>query len=590
MKVSDYIAKFLAKEGINEVFGVTGGAIIHTFDSIGKRKDIKYICTQHEQAAAMAADGYSRVSKNIGVTIVTSGPGATNILTGICCSYYDSIPVLNITGQVSTSRLRKNEKIRQIGFQETPIVEMCKPITKYAVRITDASKIRYELEKAIYIAKTERPGPVLLDIPDDIQRAEINPEECSSYIPEKSEIAYNKLKSKIEECKILIENAKRPIIILGAGIKLGKCENEAINFIKRLKFPVNLTWATKDMLLRDDELNAGVFGVASSRCGNFAVQNSDLILAIGTRMDQHHTGTPSNTFSRESKKILVDIDINEIKKFEDLSLKWDIAINSNAKDFFDFMNYEFNTKDISKWINQIKKWKKDYSCYKNISSGKDWINPYLFSERLSKETSEREIIVVDTGATLTEIMNGYEIYKKQRIFSDLNHTSMGYALPASIGACFANDKKQVICIIGDGGFQMNIQELATIKYHKLPIKIFIFDNGGYGMIKQTQDDWLNSNYEASSIEKGIAIPNFVEIGRAYELRSEEIKNEEDLKKLKEILEYNGPVLCNVKISPDQRISPMLKVGRPIEDQKPLLPREEFLKQMIVKPLENSLKE
>jgi len=585
MKASDYIADFLVKQGIKQVFGVTGGAIIHTFNSIGKRKDLDYICTQHEQAAAMAADGYSRITKNLGVTITTSGPGATNLLTGTCCSYYDSIPVLNITGQVSTSRLKKDKRVRQIGFQETPTIEIFKPITKYAVLITDPQRLKYELEKAVYIAKSGRPGPVLLDIPDDIQRAEINPERLPSFLSKTSFSDYKSLQRKIEECTSLIKSSKRPIIILGAGVKLGKTEDEAINFVRDLGFPVVLTWATKDIFLEEDELNAGVFGIASPRYGNFAVQNSDLVLAIGTRMDQHHTGTPSSTFARGAKKILIDIDKEEVSKFNNSGLEWNVKITADAKDFFRLAKDKFDFCEISPWIKQIKKWKEAYpSCPRENSQEKN-VNPYIFARELSKRTLEGEVIAVDTGATLAEIMSGYEMRKRQTLFSDFNHTSMGYALPASVGACFARNRQQTICIIGDGGMQMNIQELATIKYHNLPIKIFVFNNKGYGMIKQTQDDWLDSQYDASSTDTGVATPDFFKIGKAYGLRAERIKNNKELNaNLARILKLNEPVLCEVQISPSQRIAPMLKVGRPIEDSKPLLPREEFNKNMIVPSL------
>jgi acetolactate synthase I/II/III large subunit len=594
MKASDYIAEFLAKEGVKHVFGVTGGMIIHIFDSIAKRKDIGYICTEHEQAAAIAADGYSRITNNLGVAITTSGPGATNLLTGTGCSYYDSIPVLNITGQVATSRLKRDKGVRQFGFQESPIQEIFSPITKYSAFVEDANQLKYELEKAVYIAKSGRPGPVLLDIPDDIQRAEINPELMPSFILERNCVDYDGIREKIKQCIPLIEKSKRPMILLGAGVKLGKSEEEAINFVRQLNFPVGLTWATKDMFLYNDKLYAGEFGVASQRYGNFAVQNSDLIIAIGTRMDQHHTGTPQNTFAREAKKIMLDVDNSELEKFKGTGLEWDVLINADVKDFFMLMNEKIDsikTGDISAWLKKIEEFKKKYpSCPEKYLQEKD-VNPYVFSEELSRQTLEGDIIVADTGSNLAQIMGGYKFRKKQKLFSDFNHTTMGYSLPASIGACFANDKRQIICISGDGGIQMNIQELATIKYHNLPIKIFVFNNSGYGMIQQTQDDWLNSKYEASTINSGVAIPDFYKIGKAYGLKVKRIKNNNELKNsLEEIMKYNGPVLCDVMLSPNQRILPFLKVGRPIEDPKPLLPRDEFLNNMIVKPTEQSLKE
>lgn len=588
MKASDYIAEFLVEQGIKYVFGTTGGAIIHTFDSIGKRKDIEYICPQHEQAAAMAADGYSRITKNMGVAIATSGPGATNLLTGTCSSYYDSIPILNITGQVPTKKFRKNKLIRQVGFQETPITEIFHPITKYSVLVKDKEKLRYELEKAVYIAKTGRPGPVLVDIPDDIQRGEINPETIQKFIPKPQKKNYKSLEEKVEECLRLMREAERPIIVLGAGVKLGDSEKEAIEFIRKSNFPANLTWATIDMMEYDDKLNAGGFGVTSQRYGNFAIQNSDLVIGLGTRIDFHHTGTPKNMFAREAKKIFLDIDEYELKKhYKDLGL--DLAINADVKDFFEIINKKLggvNKKDISPWLNKIKEWKNKYPPYqKEDFKEKNFVNPYVFLEELSKKSKEGDVIIPDTGNNLAQTMGGYRIRKKQTIFSSFNNCPMGYSLPASIGACFAKDKKSINCITGDGGLQMNIQELATINYHKLPIKLFIFNNQGYGMIKQTQDDWLNSKYEASCKEKGVATPNFLEVGKAYGIKSESIRNHEDLiKKLPSILESPEAILCNLNLNPCQKTIPVLQVGNPIEDSKPLLPRKEFLENMIIKPL------
>lgn len=595
MKLSDYITEFLVKQNIKYIFGITGGAIVHIFDSMGKNKDIKYICTQHEQAAAMAADAYSRITKNLGVAIATSGPGATNLLTGVGCSYYDSIPVLMITGQVPTTKLRRESQVRQIGFQETDVVDIFKPITKYSVLVDNPKKIRYELEKAIHIAKSGRPGPVLLDIPDDVQRAEINPEELESYIPKTKFIDNEKLESQIKECISMIKNAKRPVIVLGYGVKLSKAEEKAIEFVEKLKFPVAPTWGTLDMFSFDNPFNAGLFGVTSPRAGNFAIQNSDLIIALGTRLDTHHTGSPMNTFARNAKKIILDIDKNELEKFQKYGMNIDLSINEDINDFLEIINPKLDNilkPDVSEWINKINEWKKKYPlCLPEYFNEKNSVNAYIFMDIFSKLSKEGEIIITDAGGTLAQTFAGYKPKKNQTLFTAFNNSPMGYSFPAGIGACFANDKKQVICIIGDGGMQMNIQELATIVKHDLPIKIFIFNNYGYGMIKQTQDDWLNSNYEASSIEKGVAVPDFVSIGKAYGLQTEKIFNHQELEeKIKKVLDNPKGVLCEVNLSEKQRVIPMLKAGRPIEDSKPLLKREEFLSNMIVEPLEQSLKE
>ena len=314
MKLSDYVASFLAAQGIRCVFVITGGAVAHLIDSVAKNPNIDYICTQHEQAAAMAADACSRITGNIGAAIATSGPGATNLITGVCCAYYDSIPVIYITGQVATFRSSKGMGVRQLGFQEADIVNIFRPLTKYAVWIDDPRRIRYELEKATHIAKSGRPGPVLVDLPDDLQRVDIDPDELESFVPEPENKDLHRLEEQVESCIQLLENAKRPVVILGWGIRLGKAEKEAIEFVNKLGFPILPTWATMDMLPSNHPLVVGSFGFHGTRYGNFTVQNADLVLSIGSRLDTHLTGSPITTFAREAKKIVVDVDINELNK------------------------------------------------------------------------------------------------------------------------------------------------------------------------------------------------------------------------------------------------------------------------------------
>ncbi|MCB4790667.1 MAG: thiamine pyrophosphate-binding protein [Elusimicrobia bacterium] len=596
MKLSDYVIEFLTKQGIKHVFVITGGAAAHLIDSAAKNRKIDYICTQHEQAAAMAADAYSRVSGNLGAAIATSGPGATNLITGICCAYYDSIPVMYITGQVATFRLKKYLKVRQLGFQETDVVAMCKSITKYAVLVDDPKKIRYELEKAAYLAKSGRPGPVLIDIPDNIQRENIEPAQLKSYRPDRKE---NKdknaqLTKQVAMVMKLISQAERPVVVLGAGIKFAGAQNLAKELTGILKIPIVLTWATMDMFPYDQPLLVGGFGLNGPRYGNFTVQNSDLILSIGSRLDTHATGSPISTFARKAKKIIVDIDPAELIKFSKHGMKVDIEINADAKDFLAAMlrkQKSIKTKDLSEWLKKIKEWRHAYkACPPDYYKQKEMVNPYVFLDILSKESSNGDIIIADTGNNVAQVFQGYKVKNNQMIFSAFNNTPMGYSLPASIGAYFANKKKNnIICITGDGGIQMNIQELATIAKHNIPIKIFVFNNQGYGMIKQTQQDWLEARYEASCVTKGVAIPNFIDIAKAYGLRTVLINNHMQMrKKVKEALNFKTAVLCDLRLKPDQKNIPMLKFGRPIEDQSPLLCREEFMKNMIIKPLDASL--
>lgn len=592
MKLSDYVADFLAKQNIRYVFAVSGGASLHLIDSIAKHPDIDYVCPQHEQAGAMAADGYSRVTGNLGSAIATSGPGGTNMITGICCSYYDSIPVLYITGQVSTFRMKGDTGVRQMGFQETDIVAMCRPITKYAVLITNSINIRYELEKACYIAVSGRPGPVLIDIPDNIQREDIDPEKLEPFVPERQCEILNKFDIKIGQCVEFLEKAKRPIIILGWGIRLSKAEKEFKKFINKVGFPVAPTWAAADMIPSDSLMLAGTFGTHGTRYGNFAVQNADLILSIGARLDTRATGSPMITFARGAKKIIVDIDSCELNKFDKSGMRVDLLINSDVNSFLKAINnrlVNFKNNDISDWINNIEMWKEKHPICPEKYYKQESVNPYVFIKALSEESSQIDNIFVDTGCALAWTMQAFDFKPNKRVFHDWNNTAMGWALPASIGGCFALNKKPVICITGDGSLQMNIQELATIIRHKLPIKIFLINNHGYSMIKQTQDQWLNSKYEASTMEGGLAFPDFVSVANAYGYNTAIIKKNKEIKStIKEVLNSKGPFFCDVEINPKERVCPQVKFGRPNEDSEPLLARKDFFDTMLIEPMDVSL--
>ncbi|MBR9705287.1 thiamine pyrophosphate-binding protein [Candidatus Pacearchaeota archaeon] len=583
MKLSDYVVKFLEKNGVEYAFGITGGAIIHIFDSLEK-SNINYICPQHEQAAAMAADAYHRITGKLGVAIATSGPGATNLLTGTCCSYFDSIPVLLITGQVPTSQLKNKSNSRQIGFQETDIVNTFKPTTKYAVMIKNPEDIRYELEKAVYLATHGRKGPVLVDIPDDIQRAEINPENIKSFVPEEKKLDLEKLEIQINDSLKLIKESNRPVVILGAGVR--DHFNEVKTFIENLGFPVALTWAAMDLFPGDYYLSVRDFGVTASRVGNYVVQNADLIIALGTRLDTHEAGSNSSHFGREAKKIVVDLDNSELEKYQNMGMRTDVLINNDVIDFFNIINKKTIEKNnIQEWSNKIKTWKEKYPiCPKEYYNDLP-INPYVFMDVLSKKSKEGDVIITDAGCNVTWTMQSYIVRKNQTLFSAYNHSPMGYSLPAAIGAAFAANK-QIICIIGDGGIQMNIQELATIDKHKLPIKIFVMNNLGYGMIQQTQEMWLDSCYAASDFDHGLALPDLKKIANAYNIPTESINTHEELEdKMKKILETPGPMLIDVMINPKARIFPKLAFGKPIEDSEPVLSREEFNDNMVIKPLE-----
>jgi len=592
IKVSDLIAEFLVVQGIGHVFAITGGASIHMIHSIAERKDIKYICPHHEQAGAMAADAYSRINGNMGCAIATSGPGATNLLTGIAGAWFDSVPVLYLTGQVARFRFKGDTGVRQMGFQETDIVSMAKTITKYAVLITKAEDLIPELEKAVRIAKSGRPGPVLVDIPDDLQREMISTDLLKSIKPvfiEKSAVKKPN-QSDVDQCLVMINDAKRPVIVLGAGVRLANVVNEVSKLIDHLGVPVCPSWAAADIIPADSLFLAGSFGTHGTRTGNFVIQNADLVLAIGARLSTHETGSPMKSWAREAKTIIVDIDPAELRKFPTFDKPLDLSIESDAGAFVKMLLETAKQTKISNftpWVDQVSKWHEKYPVCTPKYYEEKYINPYVFIDRLSEYLREDDVIVVDTGCAVAWTLQGFRFKKGQRVLHAFNNTPMGYALPAAIGVSYALGKgRRVICIAGDGSLMMNLQELATTQHEKLDIKLFLINNDGYAMVQQTQEQWLGANYYATSHEGGLSFPDFQMIAHACEFSCTEISENKHVdERIIETLETSGPVLCDIKISKRHRVIPQSRFGRPIEDSEPMLPRKEFLENMIVKPMD-----
>lgn len=590
MKLSDYIAQFFREQGVQKTFVLTGGCIVHVIDSIAKTAGIDYLPVQHEQAGAMAADAYARVTDNVGVAMATSGPGATNLLTGVCCSYYDSIPVVLITGQVPTSQLKRNSASRQIGFQETDVVSIFRPVTKYATLVDDPKRIRYELEKAFYLAREGRPGPVLLDICDDVQRADINPDDLVPYVPNEVSTASRDVEDDVRQMIDMINGAQRPVMIFGGGVRLAGALPLLGTLVERFSLPFSLTWAGMDYLPHQQPLFVGGFGVTSGRPGNFAVQNADLIIALGTRLDTHEAGSNLRTFAREARKVVVDIDPAEQEKYGRMGMAVDLLITADAREVMQTMMKcadALQPKDRSDWVSRIRTWKEAYPiCTAMHREQEEKVNPYVFMEVLSEVADKDAILVTDCGSNLIWTMQGFAVSGPQRIISAFNHSPMGYSLPASIGAALAAPHRQIICISGDGGFQINVQELATIQRHAINIKIFILNNHGHGIIQGTQDNWLGGRHHAANPQEGgLPDPDFGKIAEAYGIRAERIDGHGDLKeKVRTVLQSSGPIVCNVHQLPGPQIAPKLLYGRPIEDSDPLLPREEFLRNMLVKPI------
>lgn len=590
MKLSDYLAAFLKQQNIRYVFQIIGGASVHMVNSLAETKGIDYICFQHEQVAAMAADGYSRITKNIGAAMATSGPGMTNLITGIANAYFDSIPAIYITGQVNRFESKELRKVRQVGFQETDIVNIVKPLTKYSVQITDPQQIKYELEKAVAIAKSGRNGPVLIDIPMDVQRAEIDPQKLKGFDLKELKIDVDSKAEILKAIKLTVAallKSKRPALVAGGGIRYADQTKIFEELVKMLKIPVVATWSGIDVIPHDNPYYVEQIGVYGNRAGNFTIQNSDFMLSLGSRLDTRITGGKPETFARGAKKIVVDIDRSEIYKKRGFTP--DIGICADVKDFLPLLIKELRDKKppyISPWWKTVSGWKKKYpAVLPKWRLRKTKVDPYVFIETLSDVLPPNSIVATDCGANLTWTIQAFKVKKGTRLFSPMGNSPMGNSLGEAIGACFANNKKPVICLTGDGGLQLNIQDLQTIVTYKLPVKIFIQNNRCYGIIKQFQDVYFNSRYEATTDDSGYKVPDFLKIAGIYGLKTETIKNHKELRrKIKKVLNYNGPIICNVIHPEEATIIPKTQFGNPIEDQSPLLPRTEFLKNMIIKPI------
>lgn len=582
MKLSDYVAEFLADLGCTKVFGMSGGAAVHLFDSLSRQSGIDCVFVQDEQAAAMAADGYVRACGRIGVALTTSGPGATNLLTGICCSYYDSIPTLMITGQVASFRIKKDEDLRQKGFQETDIVAMAKPVTKLAVQLDDPSRIRYELERLLWTANEGRPGPVLLDIPDDFQRAEIDETNLEGFEPKSGDRLGSSSDREISDetlnsIKELMESAERPVCILGAGLFNSVDRDSLSLWLKKWGAPFVLTWGAKALFASNHNQNAGLVGICGSRAANFTVQNADLIIVLGSRMSQNVTGGKTEWFARAARVVVVDLDKSEINKFHDLKIEI-IPIHGCAGEFI--RNIDPQPIDRSKaskgWLSTVQHWKAKYHFLPEVSAEPGVVDAVRFSKKLSEHLNAEDTCILDTGGTLSWFCHGFEVKAGQKIFSAWNFTPMGYALPASIGAALATPGKRIICVTGDGGLLLCLPELATAARHNLPIIVCLYNNHGHGIQKHTLKTWLNGRYVGVDEPSGLKFPDFKKVAEAFGWAVLGINSEENMDTvLEEAISMNGPVLIDVEILPDQPMAPMLTFGRPLEDQHPLLPREEL---------------
>ena len=576
MKISDYVINTLASEGVTHVFEVCGGALGHLLDSLYGRSDIRTVSMHHEMAAAIAAEGYSRASENIGVAMATSGPGATNLITGIGSCYFDSIPCLFITGQVNTYEYKFDRPVRQIGFQETDIVTIVKPIVKNAVLVKDPENTQKILEESISIAKTGRPGPVLIDLPLNIQRSNIEPSIKSIHKiqPSDSGIPDKKL---IDEINSLIKNSTRPLILAGGGVRSSKATKDLLTFAHTTGIPVVVTLMGLDSFPHDDPLYVGMIGTYGNRYANLTIANTDLIIALGTRFDTRQTGTKPETFARAAKIIHVDIDAHELNN----KIKSDIPVNMDIKVFLNSLNvnsHNFNKKNYSVWVERINSFRLKYSI--DTKPGNNDIPPYQFLKEVSDALPGNAIICVDVGQNQMWAAQTLVVKKSQRFLTQGGMASIGSALPMAIGASFGKPDRIIVVITGDGGLQLNIQELQTVYHHNLPIKIILLNNNGYGMIRQFQEQYFQGRLQSSVI--GYSNPDFQKVVKAYNISGRKISTAQEVKPALEALFCDfKPGFLEVIIDPKFTVIPKLSVNKPVEDQEPELPRQELQSAMIV---------
>ncbi|HOY32843.1 MAG TPA: thiamine pyrophosphate-binding protein [Bacteroidales bacterium] len=599
-KLSDFVFDYLAGAGVNHVFMLPGGGCMHLVDSLGKHPAIEYTVNLHEQACAVAAEAYAQYTNDIGVALVTTGPGATNAITGVASAWLDSIPVLILSGQVKRDDLIGNRKVRQMGFQEINIVDMVKPITKYAVTITDPESVKYHLQKALYLARSGRPGPAWLDIPLDVQDARIEETKLKCYSEEEQieKVDIVLLKEQVARTIELLNNAERPVILAGNGIRLAKAEHLFLDLVKKLQVPVLTTWKTIDFFDENDEWYFGRPGSVGQRGANFVQQNADSIMIIGARLDFGQTGYNHKNFAREARKIMVDADMHEINKMMTLI---DVPVCADAGLFIEELQKNIalvENKDRNYWIGRCKEWKARYPVVlPEYKEQKDFVNDYYLIDLLSDELTADDVIIPgSSGACSERTMQAFRIKKGMRLFNSEGLGPMGFGLPAAIGGCLASEKKRTVCIDGDGGFVMNIQELETLKRLELPVKIFVLNNKGYGSIRITQKAYFEGRFAGSSTGSGLTLPDFCRVADAHGIRTFRIANNPELKEnIRQILDYNGPVLCELLINPDQVTAPRMMsyktedgrmISRPLEDLWPFLDRDEFRQNMIIKPLED----
>ena len=600
IKLSNYVAQFLVDHDIDTVFTVTGGGAMHLNDGLGHQEGLHCVYQHHEQACAIAGEAYARMHNKIGAVCVTTGPGGTNAITGVVGGWLDSIPMLVISGQVryDTTAHSTGLNLRAMGDQEFEICKAVESMTKYCQMVIDPLDIKYCLEKALYLANIGRPGPCWLDIPVNVQGAYIETDDLRSFDPAECADEVPKKFSKETALTVIekIKQAKRPVINAGSAIRTSGGYEEFCELVEKLNIPVVTGWNSIDLIADEHPLYVGRAGIMGDRAGNFAIQNSDLVLSLGSRLSIRQVGYNYKTWAREAYTIVVDVDEDELKK---PTIHVDMPICADVKDVMHVMNEELGGVKLDTdefWLNKCDHWKKTYPVVlpKHYEQ-KNPANVYAFIKELSKRLPEDYVTVVGNGSACVVGSHGYEIKKGQRFIINSAIASMGYDLPAAIGACVAEGKKEIVCISGDGSIQMNLQELQTIQTNRLPIKIFVINNNGYHSIRQTQSNFFGEPFVGIGPQShDLEFPDMEKIAYAYNypfFRCDKTDELDDT--ISKVFATEGAVICEIMVSIDQKFEPKSATKKlpdgslfspPLEDLAPFLDRETFKKEMIIEPI------
>ena len=585
MKISDYVIKFISDLGVDKVFCVTGGGAMHLNNSLGSSESVQGVFMLHEQGASVAAESYARIREGIGVCLVTSGPGATNAITGLCGAYMDSIPAIFISGQAKRADLVGDQNIRQFGIQEVDIISMAKPYSKYAVRLMDPLRVRYELEKAAHIAVSGRPGAVWIDIPLDIQASDVDVDSLKGFVPSDDVVKVSD--SEIDRVIEAFNSAKRPAIILGNGVRLSHASDKARELVSLLGAPAFVSWNGVDLLDDDNPYYFGRPNIVGHRSANLILQNADFVLSIGTRLSLLNTGYNFDGYLKNAYHVMVDIDENEMNK---KSLHPQMKIVSDAGRFIDALlsnKDRISGADLSSWLDHCRLMKEKYPVEIPEQDPREgYVSLYKLFDVLSDMMTSDDIYQFTSSGTSVDIgMKVLRLKKGQRAFLNKSMAAMGYDVPACVGSCIGSGGKRTVCVTGDGSIAMNIQELEVIRRLNLSVKIFVADNSGYSMIWHSQTGNFKGQLTGCTEESGLTLPNMKTVAEAFGIRGMEITRECDLESVvKEALEYDGPVVCRVKTDIMQKVLPkqsnfMNEKGqmesRPLQDMTPLLDREEL---------------